>query len=222
MVDMYMYISEPKVTQLTDQSPALFSGITAKLDFKIPFVSGGISGENNPSTVVKLRRLIPKLQSQYNIRPFNEIVETQSSPVFVSFEGAAARHIETGYFLLALESDRVALLLAGSATNVMGGENVKAKISPSVDPVRAILGASRRYGDESDELGESPGLSYVWQALMAASIRARMRLPNVEGIAVFSAMCKASKWQMERVERGHIDVLVIGTPLYVKQVGTGQ
>jgi hypothetical protein len=215
----YAYVSKQKVSQLADEQRTFPSGVISKLALKLSFVSRWLSGRSNSSMLSDLKRLVPKLQSEFDIRGVENAVESKTSPVFVSFEGSAARHTADGVFLLALESPRVALLLAGSASNAIGSGNANAEISPSADPVRSVLRVCGK--DESEDVDASSELSYVWRSLMQSSIDSGATLPRVEGIAVLTARLPASHGQMERVDRGRIKSLVVGTPLYVRQVEAG-
>jgi len=110
--------------------------------------------------------------------------------------------------------------LAGSASYAIGGNgNIPANISPSADPVLSFLHASMNKDSKKDS-NSSENLSYVWQELMREPLCKEIDLPCVEGIAVFAATIPASKAQMRRVQRTNINTIVIGTPLFIKQVGS--
>lgn len=217
MPEIYIYISKAKVEQLIDQKPSFLSNVTAKLDFKFPFISGGLSGKTESRILKELKRLLPLLHREYHMPNFSNI-DTTTSPVFFTFHGPAVRTIEEGQFWLAMEDDQVALLLAGSASNALGNATAKSdRISPSADPVGSFCRAAKN-SDAITHQGLSSDLSYVWQELMADSIMSKATLPYVEGIAIFAARLQAAKGQMRRVNRASIRSLVIGTPLFVKQV----
>jgi len=74
--------------------------------------------------------------------------------------------------------------------------------------------------DSKKDSNSSENLSYVWQELMREPLCKEIDLPCVEGIAVFAATIPASKAQMRRVQRTNINTIVIGTPLFIKQVGS--
>jgi hypothetical protein len=217
MPEIYIYISDAKVQLLSEQNPAFWSKVTAKIDFKLLFLSGGLSGTTDTRTLPELRRILPLLHREYEIPVFTNI-DSNNVPVFFSFQGPAVRTIDDDQFWLAMESDRTALLLAGSASHALG-DNVMTgsdRISPSADPVgsfrRAAMKNDRNTGKELES-----NLSYMWQELMKESIRGGISLPHVEGIAVFGAKLKTAKGQMRRVNRVSLGSLIIGTPLYVKQ-----
>ena len=221
MPSIYLYVSKGKIDQLSEQNLGLLSKVTAKIDFKLPFASGEFSGKTESRTFEKLERLLPLLHEEYSMPMFTNIDST-TSPVFFTFYGQAVRTIEDNQFWLAMDGDKVALLLAGSASYVLGNStNTSSVISPSADPVGSFLRVANN-SNKNDLQGISANLSYTWQEIIADSIRSEITLPYVEGIAVFAATLKASKAQMRRVQRTSIESLVVGTPLYVRQVDAKQ
>ena len=223
MVEVYLYLSKQKILQLSEQSPSFWRGVAAKLDFKFPFVSGGIAGQHQSSLTSELHRLIPQLHHQFNIPAAENVIKMDSPPVLFTFRGSAARQVEDDQFWLAMECGKTALLLGGSASNVIGSSSAGAKISPSIDPVGAIqfLLEKReepRDIENDDQVSPSFDLSYLWQALMTPSLKSSMVLPFVEGIAVFSTRLPTHPEQLKRIKRSELTTMLVGTPLYVRQV----
>ncbi len=212
---VYWYISKAKLDLLKDASPGFFAGITAKLEFKLPFVSGSLSGTADSSLIRDLKSVIKALHSEQTIKHYHELSDDEA-PVMVQFEGPAVRRVEGEEFWLAMEHNDTALLLAGSAGYAIGYPvKTESHTSPTIDPVGAFLAAF-----EKDVSSGSPSasLSYAWQHIMGDALSSGGALPKVAGLAVFARSVAADKQEMKRVGRGRIRRLVIGTPLYVQQV----
>jgi hypothetical protein len=74
---MYLYISEAKVRQLADDSPALLGGITAKLGVNLAGVlEGSIERKSHEGLVKDLDRVIKKLRKHNVIVSFDEVTGT--------------------------------------------------------------------------------------------------------------------------------------------------
>lgn len=213
---VYWYISKAKLDLLKDESPGFFARITAKLEFKLPFVSGSLFGTADSSLIRDLKSVIKALHSEQTIKHYHELSDDEA-PVMVQFEGPAVRHVEGEEFWIAMEHNDTALLLAGSAGYAIGYPvKTESRIfSASVDPVGAFLAAFEK-DVSSGSLSSS--LSYAWQDIMQDALSSGGALPKVAGLAVFARSLAADKQVMKRVGRGRIRRLVIGTPLYVQQV----
>src|SRR4051794_7359432 len=103
MPDIFLYVSKQKVTQLSNQAPSFFREITAKLDFKFPFISAGVSGQHQDSTLSDLKRLIPKLHRHFDLPSAENVASTGVPPVLFKFQGFGARQLDDGQFWLAIE-----------------------------------------------------------------------------------------------------------------------
>jgi hypothetical protein len=211
----YWYISKAKLDLLKEARPGFLSGVAAKLEFKLPFVGGSLSGTQTYGLVKDLKRVIKSLEAEHTVRPFEELLDGEA-PVFVRFEGAAMRRVEGAAFWLAMERDESALLLAGSAGYAIG-QPAKSDggLSASVDPVRAIMAAFRedpRTGNLSDSL------SMAWREILRDAPSSGGTLPRVEGLAVFARSVAADHETMRRAGRPRIKRIVVGTPLYVRQI----
>src|SRR5262249_3031687 len=204
---------------LKDQKPGFLKGISAQVSFKLPFISGSLSGTERSRVVDDLRRVVRSLESEASIKLFDEI-GSQETPAFVRFQGPAVRHVQDDVFWLATYANRAALLLAGSVGFAIGGTPaLGSSLSPSADPVSAIKAAFAEDGQTGGVgAGLSARLSYAWQELMRAGDEASGPLPNAGGIAFFARTVVTDKAQMQRAGKGHIETLVIGTPLYVEQL----
>jgi hypothetical protein len=215
MPDIYWYISKAKLDLLKDASPSLFARVTAKIDFKIPFVSGSISSAESSSMIHDLGRVIKTLRSQLNIKDYSAL-DNDDTPAMISFEGPAVRHVAGEEFWLAMEHNETALLLAGSAGYAVGyPSKTPAQFSPSIDPVAAFLAAFEPNPKRGSQVF---ALSYAWREIMADTLSSGGAVPRVEGLAVFARTLATDKKEMRAVDRGRINRLIVGSPLYVRQI----
>jgi len=218
-MNIYWYVSKAKLDLLAEQSPGFFTGVKAKLGFKLGLLSGSLEGTQPARTIDDLQRVIKKLRSQNDIKDFSELTESDA-PVLISFDGPATRQINDKVFWLSMESGSRGLLLAGSPASAIGSPTVSgATFSPSADPVSAIKSAFS--GDDSQigfggtQMSLSVSLSYAWRSLMDDA--ASGTLPNAKGIAIFARSIKADRAQMRVIGKASVTELVIGSPIYVEQ-----
>ncbi len=222
-MNIYWYISKAKLDMLKEQKPGFLNGISANVSFKLPFVTGSLSGAERPRLVDDLRRVVKSLKSQPDIKSFDDLGPGET-PLLVQFQGPALRHVQDEVFWLASYGNHAALLLAGSAGFAIGGAAASGRsLSPSADPVSAIKAAFAQDdpaggGFGGVGIGLSGRLSYAWQELIRAADEASGPLPKAGGIAFFARSVVADKSQMQRVGKAHLETLVIGTPLYVEQL----
>ena len=219
---VYWYISKAKLDVLKESAPRFFEGVSVKLGFKLPFVSGSLSGSDRSTLIKDLERVVAKLGSDGHLKNYGEIAPDEA-PVMVRFSGPAVRQADDDCFWVASESETTAILLAGSPGYAIGspaGGAAAPHISPSADPVGAIKAAFENVSGVPPVPGMSLSsrLSYVWQAIMCDALESGLTLPRVEGVAIFASSLSADRGQLRRVGRERIRRLVIGTPLYVRQI----
>lgn len=218
MPSVYLYLSTAKLDQLLTQEPGFLAGVTANLDFKLPFVDGGLSSTSTKSSIARLKDLERKLQKEYSPPQHHEI-PPGSAPVFIRFKGRAVRAIRRSEFWLALDHPETPLLLAGSASFVLG-ERASGRgelFSPSGDPVGAFLSAFKQSNPKVANPSVADSISYIWQCLVAEPIRSHENLPIVEGLAIYATTAQAFG-DFHRVRRPKVREIVVGTPLFVRQV----
>ncbi|HEV2380127.1 MAG TPA: hypothetical protein VG206_10075 [Terriglobia bacterium] len=217
----YWYVSKAKLDHLKEATPGFFEGVSVKLEFKIPFVSGSLSGTDQSTLIRDLERVVKKLEHEQKIKSYSDLTDNEA-PVMIRFEGPAVRLIDQESFWVASETGDIALLLAGSAGYAIGQPTgvARTNISPSADPVGAITAVFEHVGSVSPILGTSLSfrLSYVWQEIMRDSLESGATLPKAEGIAIFASSIPADRSQMRRVGRERTRRIVIGTPIYVRQI----
>lgn len=215
MAELYWYISKAKLDILKEAAPDFFSGVAVKLEFKLPFVGGSLSGTQTSGLINDLKRVIKSIEAQQTIKNYEELTDADA-PVFIRFEGEAMRRVDGAEFWLAMERKESALLLAGSAGYAIG-QPAKSEggLSPSVDPVRAIKAA---FGKDERTGNLSGSLSMAWREILRDDSSSGGTLPRVEGLAVFARSVAADHETMRRAGRARIKRIVVGTPLYVRQI----
>lgn len=215
MPEVYWYISKAKLDLLKEAAPGFLSGVAVKLEFKLPFVGGSLSGTQTSSLMKELRRVIKSLEAEQTIKNYEELTDDEA-PVFVRFEGEAMRRVDGAAFWLAMERNESALLLAGSADYAIG-QPAKSEggLSPSVDPVRVI---NATFGKDARTGNLSGSLSMAWREILRDASTSGGTLPRVEGLAVFARSVAADRETMRRAGRARIKRIIVGTPLYVRQI----
>lgn len=215
MPEVYWYISKAKLDLLKEAAPGFLSGVAVKLEFKLPFVGGSLSGTQTSGLMKDLKRVIKSLEAEQTIKNYEELTDDEA-PVFVRFEGEAMRWVDGTAFWLAMERKESALLLVGSAGYAIG-QPAKSEggLSPSVDPVRAIKAA---FGKDARTGSLSGSLSMAWREILRDASSSGGTLPRVEGLAVFARSVAADRETMRRAGRARIKRIVAGTPLYVRQI----
>jgi hypothetical protein len=218
---VYWYISKAKLDLLKESAPSFLDGVSVKLGFKLPFVSGSLSGTDRSTLIKDLERVLAKLTADGHLKNYADL-GADEAPVMIRFEGPAVRHADDECFWVASEHGNIALLLAGSSAYAIGsrGSETTAHISPSADPVGAVKAAFENLGGISPVPGMSLSnrLSYVWQEIVFDAYESGATLAKVEGVAIFASSFQADRGQMRRVRREYIERLTIGTPLYVRQI----
>lgn len=198
------------------QTPSFLSGVTAKLDFKLPFVSGGLSGTNTTNNVSSVERLEKKLRKEYQI-PSHDKIPRGSAPVFISFKGRAVRTVQDSEFWIAVDHDHTPLLLGGSAAFALGAKPKEdQRISPSADPVGAFVRAFKESQKAAKDPDVTKAISYIWTTIVSDAFRSHADLPNVEGLAIYATSVRATR-DVADVRRPNVSQIIVGTPLFVRQ-----
>lgn len=220
-MNLYWYVSRAKLDLLAQQAPGFFTGVKAKIGFKLPLLSGSLEGTEPSRTAEDLERVVKRLKSQNDILAFSNLAESDS-PTLFSFEGPAVRQISDGVFWLAMERNICGLLLAGSAASAIGSPiKSDATFSPSADPLAAIKAV---FNDTDPNSSSSSGtsmslsgsLSHAWSVLMANASEGT--LPRATGLALFARRVNADRAQMRFIQKNYITHLVIGSPIFIRQV----
>lgn len=216
MNDMYWYISRDKLEALRKYNKSRLNWLK-ELSFtvKSPFAEANTALRLDQTLFKQAEQIERKLYEDGLVKDYTEINEAS---VFFSFEGYAQRTIEQGAYWITMLSNEMALLLAGSVTNVIGGPITSTReISPSVDPLGAISSAFK--GGEELHQGQTLAMrcSYVWQAIARPVQQSWTNLPYVEGIGVYAGKFAASKAQMNRAGFKGITNIVVGSPIFVRQ-----
>ena len=192
-----------------------------KVGFKLPFVSGSLSGTDDSTLIKDLEKVEAKLEADGHLKNYADL-GADEAPVMIRFKGPAVRQADEDCFWVASEYGKVALLLAGSSAYAIGKRSgaTNAHISPTADPVGAVKAAFENLSGISPVPGASLSnrLSYVWQEIVSDAYESRATLAKAEGVAFFASSLQADRGQMRRVRRECIERLIIGSPLYVRQI----
>ncbi|NIP26548.1 MAG: hypothetical protein GWN67_19230 [Phycisphaerae bacterium] len=217
MNDIYWYISDAKVEKLQHVATSFLAKVAAELSFKFPLFEGKLSGASDSSLVSDVKRISERLVQDEKVESF-DVLGGGDTPRLISFSGAGGRYVDKNAFWLVLKGERNALLLAGSPAHAVGREpTADTYVSPSVDPVSALRAAFD--GDPSFHGHSlSASLSYAWQEIARGSLLSEGGVPRVEGLAFFARSVPTDQRQLRRVGCSNLENLVIGSPLYVRQV----
>jgi hypothetical protein len=223
---------------LKDAPPSLFEGITAKFNFAVhPFLSGSLSREAVPNAKRDLTRVDNALRREYSIKQYYELGKGDA-PVWFAFEGPAARFVTSRTFWVGMQHGDIGLVLGGSAQFAIGSQAKReGEFSVSVDPIRALLETFR----DPRVRHAATQLAFAWGTIMN-NVSCGGVLPRVEGLAIFARTFLMDDDGLAKVKAGaraalmsrrvkastparkvesedlKIRLLVVGTPLYVRQV----
>jgi hypothetical protein len=215
----YWYVSANKVEALDRSTGHSFlewvKEITVRL--KTPFLEADVPLQTHADAVSHLGRVTRKIEEELDPPEYATLDGTEIPPRFFRFSGRAAHSVDTEAFWLAAASPPNALLLAGSAANVLhAGGGTPAQISPTADPIGAVKRAFQETaGGDRGAVTTPQACSYIWDEV-SKTTAGMLTVPQVRGLAVFAAIMavppsgSASELGIER--------LVLGTPLFVEQV----
>ncbi len=214
MPDIYWYISADKVRTLKDaKARSAWKGLSLKLKLKFLEVETGVTF--NASLVRDLESVKKELARDQSIVPFQDLKPGGEGAVF-SFIGEAARLLTAEALWIATENGKAALLLVGAPRNAAGQSQLKEGfLSPSLDPVGAVRAVAQ--GEDRPTLVAA--LSFAWQEVMRDALSSGAHFPRVEGLAVFAGAFAAEGAHMSAANRPQIDRIVLGSPIYVRQIG---
>jgi hypothetical protein len=217
MLDLYWYISRTKVQMLQDSLQKLpLRDMSLKL--KAFWLEVGGSFGFDDSLVRDLKRVEKKLEYELEIKEFQSLSDRESPTIF-SFEGEAARMVDSGAYWVAVERNSTALLLVGSPANAIGGVPAPAgRLSATVDP----LAAARAAFEDSSEKTTLPMplpavLSYIWQTVSEPLVQGGLGGPRIQGIAVFAGMFKSDPTFLHGIGEEGLARIVVGSPIYIRQ-----
>jgi hypothetical protein len=211
---VYLYISSSKIRTLKRKSGPLHL-TELSLVLKPMWLEVGAKVAFDSTLERDLRQVEMRLTESQDVKPF-ELLTDSETPLFFSFRGESGRLIDDtkGSFWLAIQKQQSALLLAGSAGNLVGNSNVERKsVSPSVDPLGAVTRAFGG-GDPSEmdvPLDMSTRLLYAWQDVMS-TVEGMQRPPSVEGLAIFAGIYPVSSATLAPSR------VIVGSPIFVRQV----
>lgn len=209
MVEIYWYISRPKVEFLKGRGWSLDE---ISVGLKALWFEAGAKLHADAGLVRDLEKVKRALESRHQIPEFRSISPGNAPDIF-SFKGEAARMISQGGFWAAMATGDSALLLAGSAANVIGGGTAEGGFPFTNDPVGAVR--TLLEGSPQDQWM----LSKAWQTVMEGPFKAQsLARPRVEGLGLFAGMFTVDKSETAGTSFPDVRRIVVGSPLYIKQV----
>jgi hypothetical protein len=217
-MNAYWYISDAKVDQLRQTIPRSWSqDLVLKLKFKTPWLEVEVGHRDIKSAITNCELIERTLRTSSEIIPF-ESTDWDPEPVFVGFNMSAARAVANDAFWIAGYCGQTAILLVGSIKHAVGAPGAASTdFSPSINPIGAAIALSSAGVQKTT----AENLSYAWQEIFrsgAGSIR-DASLPRVEGLALVGGRFPAIKAQVRRSGHGDLTHLVIGTPVFARQIG---
>lgn len=218
MNSVYLYISRSKVNSLYRSAKRGQSIKGLGLKLKGPFVEADASIEFDTDLYRMLKYVRKHLDNSKEVSPFHTL-GSSSVPV-VSFFGSAAIVVYAETLCLALAEGATALLLAGSAGNMVGAQHLPSTstrtfLSASINPIGALKAA---FEGASESQSLSKDLSFSWQALRRDAGVGSAVLRNVQGLAIFVGSYPANKAQIRRAGAINVTNIVVASPIYVEQV----
>jgi hypothetical protein len=224
MSGIYWYVSRQKVEALKEsyakQRGSWLRELSLKL--KVPFVEAGakITPSEQQALFDDIEKIADNLFSGLEVPSLTRL-QPDESVAFFSFSGHAHRAVDRGAYWIVMAEGKKALLLAGSVSNAIGAPSEdKKEISPSIDPIGAVR---RAFGEETQSLAAitreiGTDCSYVWQVVARPVRNVWDSLPRVEGIAAFGGIFQGSRAQFNRAGFPKLSNIVIGSPVYVRQI----
>jgi Family of unknown function (DUF7019) len=235
-VHTYWYGSWDKLEALGATDAGLLGRLQTKL--KMGLGGAGVEVGLGPRAAKGLDKAVKSAENELDRR--GEISDLSSGPpetVYFRCVGPACRSVIAGMSWVAAVDADAAVLLVGSADNAIAAPRNKPEdvFSPSADPIGAVRrllantpdsdkipapgGSSQANDDRAEEHGGV--LSYAWEALMARHLD--LVDGEIDGLPRMRAVAQyvAHRRYQPRGEGWQHDVrwLILGTPLYVTQVG---
>jgi len=219
MNGMYWYVSRQKTEALRDRYDRSPGNWLDKLSvtIKAPFVEAQAAMALDQTLFKEVERIEKRLLESGEVPEFTNIAKAQPTAFFL-FNGTAHRTIEHGGYWIAMVSGSTALLLGGSASNVIGAPPKEtAEISPSMNPIGSFNSVADQM-TEGNRSSISETCSYVWVAIAEPVRDGWVGLPRVEGIAVYGGRFPASKTRMQRSGFEGVQEIIVGSPIFVRQL----
>ena len=217
-MSMYWYVSTAKIDLLSQQHR---NALAAIKDFAVKLKSPVAEAElrlvvPDPVLLTKLRQAENRIVKEANPPSFDVAANEDPPPPYIMFDIPGARMINKDEFWLAGHANGVALVLVGAVKHSFGGVNQQSDMSPSIDPLSAIVELAS--GSQSFLSGPADAAaSYAWSTIMRHNGQNKLRLPAVSGLAVTIGTVPAYRSQIRRAGIPDIEKVIVGTPLYIVQ-----
>lgn len=209
-MEVYWYISATKINMLKGSS--LKSRLKEiSLEIKPPWLEIGVTLQPGSDLLSELKRVKKHLESEVTIREFQDLPDDESPTVF-SFSGQACRMCAENAYWAALRSGSSKLLLVGSPVHAIGAApSSQHGLSPSLNPLGAVEAVFKR---ETEKPQPGPdlcsALDYVWKEVARPSLDGGMRMPKVEGLAIYAGAVDCDSGSDTKR-------IVLGSPIYIRQ-----
>lgn len=212
MADVYWYISADKVKSLKTAG-LKWDKLAFKFNLKFLEIDTGVAFDKG--LIGDVKSLKKKLAKDSTVVPFEDLKLGKQDAIF-SFEGEASRMRTQEALWIGTQKRNSALLLVGAPRNLAGQSELKEGfMSPSLDPMAAV----RAMIEGKRILTLLPALTYAWRRVMEDAISSDSYFPRVEGLAVFAGLFHPGALLIEGMHRSKLDRIVLGSPIYVRQVG---
>lgn len=209
MADIYWYISADKIKSLKE-SRSSWDKLALRLKLKFLEVETGVSFDK--SLQKDLKKVEKELKQDPRTLPFQELTPDVAGRIF-SFEGEGSRMLSPDALWIATYTHNSALLLVGAPRNPAGQSQLKKGVfSPSLNPIWSVKALAE---------GKQPlvaALSDAWRRVMEDAISSGVHFPKIEGLAVFAGLFPANGPFLKDITGRDIDTIVLGSPVYVRQV----
>lgn len=217
---MYWYVSTAKVGLLFQQYHRSALDVVKELAFKLksPVAEAELRlAMPDPTLVKKLNAVERKIRKECDPPAFDALVNDEALPAYFTFDISGARLVNKGEFWLAGSANGVALVLVGASAHSFGGAPQKPRLSPSIDPLGAIIQQASGRPSFKGFSQIDAAASYAWTTIMSHNGQNKIRLPQVTGLAVTIGVMPAYRPQIRRAGITGIEKIVVGTPLYIVQ-----
>jgi hypothetical protein len=217
-MSMYWYVSTAKVDLLSQQHRNALAAIKElAVKLKSPVAEAELRlAVPDPVLLAKLRQVENKIIKEADPPSFDVAADEDPPPAYIMFDIPGARLVSADELWLAGHANGVALVLVGAAKHSFGGVTQQSDMSPSIDPLGAIVQLAS--GNQSFLSGPADAAaSYAWSTIMRHNGQNKVRLPAVSGLAVTIGVVPAYRSQIRRAGIPDIEKVVVGTPLYIVQ-----
>jgi hypothetical protein len=219
---------------------------TADLEVGVPWAKLNAHGVPQSSALESVEQIEREIYREHMVPSADEIAHHGETPLFFQFEGFAGRLLlresykgEEGecVFLVAGIQGTTGVLLLGAGSHVYGSNSARPRfVDPSIDPVGALLVLMDRQAQGEDEehlysytragiardaarLSPQECISYTFGAALDEIYESSF-MHQVQSLAIASVVTPFySDYLSSRWNNHQIDRVIVGSPVYVEQLG---